>query len=236
MGSVGNEVQGNGLALMPMDTSKNVELTRKFTFETGIQVPLKIVMSTDGSVLDSMYNSISDMKQKYPSAMRDLTKIEDYANNNSFAATNGTSLAVNTAYFGNTQGLETLYNSTVSSGFHPAGTTADSIVIHELGHVAVHSIGKKLYPDEQQFRRAWNNGTLPARLVHEAYKEIQSAPNSYGFHSKLPSERALRGAISRYSLKNFHETIAEAWADYHANGNSSKAMSRAIFATMSKYL
>ena len=236
MGSVGKEVSGGGLALMPSDTSQNVELTRQFMFDTGINVPMKIVMSTDGQTLADLYDTVRDMKKRYPTLMAGLTAIGDETDNNSFGSTDGSTLYVNTAYFGNTQGLDTLYASTVSSGFHPAGTTWKDIDTHELGHIAMHAIGKKWYTDPKEFQRRWNNGTLPARLVHEAYDEIKSAPNSYGFPGKLPSEADLRKAISTYASQNFHETVAEAWTDYHANGNASKAMSRAIYAVMQRYM
>lgn len=235
MGSVGTEVSGGGVALLPSDTSQNVELTRQFELDTGVSVPRKIIMSTDGETLKEVFDTIRDFKNQYPEWMGSLKSIDDYTDNNSFAATNGTVLKVNTAYYGNTQGLDTLYQSTVASGFHPAGTTWRDIDNHELGHVAMHAVGQKMYPDANEFKRRWNNGTLPARLVHEAYQEIQSAPNSYGFRGRVPSESELRGAISRYATKNFHETIAEAWTDYHANKNASKALSRAIMAVMDRY-
>ena len=235
MGSVGAEVSGGGLALLPTDTSQNVELTRQFTFDTGITVPLKIVMSTDGETLQATYDSIREMKRQYPDLMQGLKSIGDYTDNTSFAATNGMELKINTAYFGNTQGLDTLYQSTVSSGFHPAGTTWKDINTHELGHVALRGIAPKMYSDPAELKRRWNNGTLPARIVHEAYAEIQSAPTSYGFRNKIPSESELRAAVSRYATKNFHETVAEAWTDYHANKGSSKALSRAIYAVMNRY-
>ena len=130
---------------------------------------------------------------------------------------------------------DTLYQSTVASGFHPAGTTWRDIDNHELGHVAMHAVGQKMYTDPKEFKRRWNNGTLPARVVHEAYQEILSAPNSYGFRGKVPTEAKLREAVSRYATKNYHETIAEAWTDYHANKNASKALSRAIMTVMERY-
>ena len=235
MGSVGTEVSGGGLALLPSDTSQNVELTRQFEFDTGLNVDRKLIMSTDGETLKDLYDTVRDMKRQYPEWMSGLQRLTDYTNNDSFAATDGRTLRVNTAYFGNTQGLDTLYASTVSSGFHPAGTTWKDIDVHELGHVAVHSVGQKMYTDPKEFQRRWNNGTLPARIVHEAYQEIQSAPNSYGFRNRIPSEAELRSAISRYATKNFHETIAEAWTDYHANKNGSKALSRAIMEVMNRY-
>ena len=123
MGSVGKEISGNGLALRPVDTSRNVDLTTQFEFETGISVSKKIVMSTDGQTLADLYDTIRDMRKQYPTLMSQLRTIDDETDNNSFAKTNGTTLRVNTAYFGNTQGLDTLYASTVASGFHPAGTT-----------------------------------------------------------------------------------------------------------------
>lgn len=235
MGSVGYEVAGGGLALLPTDTSQNAEMTRKFMADTGLDVDSHVIMNTDGDVLKDVYDTIRDMKKRYPTFFSHIDKISDYDDNNSFAATNGTTLRINTAYFGNTQGLDTLYASTVASGYHPAGTTWKDIDVHEMGHMAVRAIGEKLYSDKTQLMRDWKNGKLPARLVHEAYAEIQSAPNSYGFRGKIPTERALRGAICRYALQNYHETVAEAWADYHANGNASKALSRAIVAIMQKY-
>lgn len=237
MGSVGKEVNAtSGVALLPSDTSQNVELTRQFTFDTGINVPLKIVMGTDGETLKDVYDTIREMREKYPDWMKGLTAIADETDNYSFGATDGKTLFINTAYFGNTQGLDTLYQSTVASGFHPAGTTWKDIDVHELGHVAVHAIGQKLFSDPKEFTAAWNSGKLPARLVHEAYEEIKSAPNSYGFPGKLPTESELRAAISKYATKNFHETVAEAWTDYHANGTGAKALSRAIYTIMQKYL
>lgn len=235
MGSVGKEVSGGGLALRPVDTSRNVDLTTQFEFETGISVSKKVMMSTDGQTLADLYDTIRGMRQQYPTLMSGLRTIADETDNTSFAKTNGTTLRVNTAYFGNTQGLDTLYASTVASGFHPAGTTWRDIDAHELGHVALRGAGAKMYSDPAQMAREWSNGKMPARIVHEAYEEIKSAPNSYGFPGKLPTESALRAAISQYATKNFHETIGEAWADYHANGNGSRALSRAIVAVLNRY-
>lgn len=229
MGAIGSEVSGDGLALLPVDTSKNADATRDFMLATGIDVSGKIIMSTDGPVLQNTYDTIIDQMKQHPDLIS-VQDIKDYDNNNAFAATNGISLAANTAYFGNTQGLATLYQGTVDSGFHPAGTTWKDIVSHELGHIAVRGYIKKQNPNASaaEISKLWASGSVSGKIVNDAINEIKKNYKAYGF-TKVPTAQQLRKDISRYATKNRDETIAEAWADFHANGGQAKVLSRVIY-------
>lgn len=230
MGSLGLQM-GNAPALLPSDTSTNVEDARQFTFNTGLDVPLKLIMSTDGPVLQNTLNAIEKFRNQYPDLFNHLSSLGDYTDNSAFAATNGSNLLLNTAYFGNTEGLAALYQGTVDKGVHPAGTTWRDIVVHELGHVATRALIDKKYSTDADRIKDWSNGTTARLIVQNAVKSIQANYTNYGF-TKKPTSAQLRADISKYASSNVNETIAEAWADHNANGSNAKPLSRVIWAAM----
>lgn len=109
------------------------------------------------------------------------------------------------------------YLSDVRQHFHPTGTQPEHIVTHELGHwvsltVLPHDPGD------------YNGETTCKNIVMDAAKSL-------GYRFKSTAQNPLvrqRGEISRYAKTNMLETVAEAVADWRANGDKAHEFSRAI--------
>lgn len=233
MGSLGSVGLGSNVMATPTDTSKNAEYTNQFLAETGVDVSSTIVTKVDGEILKNTYDVMTQQMLLYPEYTSQMKNIQDLANNRAFAATNGSDMRTNIGYFGNINTLEAMYNYDVSNGFHPAGTTWRDIVTHEMGHVVTRGIINKMFDNDADRNAAWHSGEVSRDILRNAVKEVQDNYKAYGFKTK-PTSPQLRSDISKYATHNADESIAEAWADYHANGNNSKALSRAIYNEMRK--
>ena len=233
MGSLGAVGFGSNVMATPIDTSRNAEYTNDFLAKTGLNVDSAVITKTDGEILKNTYDVISQQMALYPEYTSQMRNVQDLANNLAYAATNGMDMKTNIGYHGNINTLETMYNYDVSKGFHPKGTTWRDIVTHEMGHVIVRGLINKVYKTSAEQANAWKNGTLSKQIRREAEKDVQKNWKAYGYDKK-PTAAQLRREISRYATNNADETIAEAWADYHANGNSSMPLSRAIYSAMRK--
>lgn len=239
MGSIGSVGYAgfsmDGVIATPDDTSKNAGYTNDFLAKTGVDVSSTIITKVDGDVLKNTYDVMEQQMTLYPEYTSQLKEITDYGNNASFAATHGNDMLTNIAYFGNTKTLDAMYQRTVESGFHPKGTTWKDIVTHEMGHVVVRGLINKAYSTDAARAKAWGGSKFSGDIVRSATKQVQDNYKAYGFKTK-PTQDALRKGISGYATKNYHETIAEAWADYHANGNNSQPLSRAVYDVIRKMM
>lgn len=237
IGSAGFYFSGEGVIATPEDTSKNADYTNDFQSKhPNVDVASTIITRVDGTVLKDMYDVMEQQMMLYPEYTSQLTSITDYGNNASFAATHGDDMMTNIAYFGNEKALNAMYEKTVADGFHPKGTTAKDIVTHEMGHVIVKGLIQKKYSgDPVAQAKAWRGSKFSGDIVRQAAKQVQQNYKAYGFDKK-PTQESLRAAVSGYAIKNYHETIAESWADYHANGNNSQPLSRAIYDVIRKMM
>lgn len=124
------------------------------------------------------------------------------------------------------------YNLDVALGFHPKGTTSDHIITHESGHILEKALLDKAYANDPYGRQAAFFGRTEAkRIVKNAVTAIKKTHEGKGARTE-----SLIGQISKYAGKNRSETLAEAVADYRANGVNAKPLSRAIWAELKKEL
>ena len=124
------------------------------------------------------------------------------------------------------------YALDVALDFHPKGTTSSHIVTHESGHILEKALVQKAYANDLYGELAAYTGRTEAkRIVANAVKEVKKTPEGKGARTAY-----LVGQISRYAAKNRSETLAEAVADYRANGANAKPLSRAIWAELKKEL
>ena len=233
MGSLGAVGWGSNVMATPIDTSKNADYTNEFLAKTGLNVDSAIITKTDGEILKNTYDVMAQQMALYPEYTEQLRALQDLANNNAYAATNGMDMKTNIGYHGNVNTIEAMYNYDVANGFHPQGTTWKDIVSHEMGHVVVRGIINKTYATDAERAKAWSNGTVARQIRKAAENEVIKNYKAYGFEKK-PTVGELRRGISKYATHNADETIAEAWSDYHANGNNSTPLSRAIYSEMRK--
>ena len=233
MGSVGGNV-----AVLPKDTSYNSERSQDFYNETGIRLDDRVADAIEGDILQSVLKHVGDMSGEYKDLMQNLGSITLGGRVNSLASTNGERLTLNNAFFGDKNTLRLVYEESVRQGFHPAGTSWEHIVDHEMGHIATKGIMMMVHNgDRQAVQRDWasnSNTSTAGQIVTTAIKQIQDNYRDYGF-TKRPTVGELKRDISGYATKNHHETIAEAWADRAANKDNAKPLSREIYRIMMSY-
>lgn len=115
------------------------------------------------------------------------------------------------------QELEEVYDENVKAGFHPKGTTWKNVFDHEVGHKIIDAIHVK-----QGGSLLFGRYNTAERIVSEAYKRLNTSKSLF----------ETRKDISIYALDNMHETVAEAFADYRANGKRAKPLSVAIYSVL----
>lgn len=116
------------------------------------------------------------------------------------------------------------YSKDLKAGFHPMGTTYKDMGIHELGHSIVYRIIKNKYSNPKSIANDWNKNITSKEIVEKAFKNL-------GINDKMAKD-ILRKQISNYAISDYGETIGEAFADYYANGNISKSLSKEIIKVM----
>lgn len=121
-----------------------------------------------------------------------------------FSVTNGNQLRINTRFFKDEQKVSKMYQEDVAAGFHPKGTTAEHIIVHEAGHNVMYALEAK-------------NAGAVERVFRQARKES-------GEKNQLRAAKTISG----YASKNKAECFAEAVADYMANGSKATKFSQAL--------
>ena len=117
-----------------------------------------------------------------------------------------------------------LPDGSIDPHFHPRGTTFDDNPVHESGHVVEYALIINRYSDAGEICRAWNECEIAKEICVEAYQELQKE-QIVGRRSTLYE---LRLDLSDYSTWYYSETMAEAFADYYANREGAKAISKKI--------
>ena len=112
--------------------------------------------------------------------------------------------------------------------WHPAGTTAASIFVHEMGHQIESYLNARDYRDE------WAWGKSADKIVFEAVKKLDSTIEKL----RSPEAYAYAKSISDYAAYKYNEatghwatweTLAEATADYYCNGEKANPLSQEIW-------
>ena len=183
--------------------------------------------SLDGN--DRLENAIesieTDLMYRYPSLVdaESLRTVEEGANGTyAYVYVGGNEVYINKGYFANPD-IETKYARDVASGFHPAGTTAADIVTHEYGHVA-HNMLLRKYP---------NGSTFLGKTVSTQNDAVSILTQTATQNANKLTKQKLgindwAKSISGYANSNKYEMVAEAFADFYANGNRAKTISKEI--------
>lgn len=130
-------------------------------------------------------------------------------------------VGVNQTYF-NSQKIQNAYDDTVRLNFHPARgdkSAMEAVIAHEMGHAVTGQIAGK---------RGKGLEDISNKIITDARKKD---PNN---NRKLRNSD-YAGKVSRYSMKNPAEAVAEAFADVYCNGNKAKSASRYIVDTLNEY-
>lgn len=133
-------------------------------------------------------------------------------------------MQINRKFFDNEKTIQKQYEKDVEAGFHPKGTTYKDMGNHELGHVVMAEIIKSKYKDNKAIAFDWNNEITTKEVIKKSF-------NNLGISDKLTQD-ILRNNISKYAVSNYSETIGEAFADYYANKEKAKTISKEIIKVM----
>lgn len=137
-------------------------------------------------------------------------------------ACSGSKISFNPRYFDRAETLSDLCKqSSVSHWWIPASSPA-SIGAHEAAHALEWAMINMnpgcLYDFEKVM--AWNDCSYAKGIVSQACKNVKKTPYGKG---KVNDE--LIGSVSQYAKASRSETIAEAFADIYANGESANPLS-----------
>lgn len=132
-------------------------------------------------------------------------------------------------------------------GLNPEQKTR-AMVAHEMAHCVETAIARedakkiypKLHPDDPRWKmeeyavRNANAGVVAAYIVRGACKEV------YDDYVPTPSSMydltTIAEKLGHYAVSSFQETMAEAFADYYANGDESAPISKAIVEHTKSYI
>ena len=142
-------------------------------------------------------------------------------------------ISVNDLFYADRNKFDASYANTVKAGFHPAGTTADDVAVHEMGHVMEVAL---IYRNGRKWSE-WAKCTQATRIVGNAAKALKRTPEGRDPITGKPYNiDALIAQVSRYARQNRSEAMAECVADYCRNGNKAKPLSKAVWAELKKEL
>lgn len=246
MGSCGSGSKSGakGGGLSKASDAKNFNELKSYMESQGVKFGDGLE-NMDLGLLKSAAEEIQYFRQEFPQAADSFMEINGVGSGG-YAETHYSKGAIQlTSHFASGN-AETLQNSYVkstqmddydkimghSAPFHPVGTTSANIASHEAGHILEKAlIDKRTDPGGIIGKVTWNKGTEATRIVSNAAKEVKKTPEGKG--KRIDQ---LVGQISRYAGANRSEALAEAVADYRANGANAKPLSKAIWSELKKEL
>lgn len=114
--------------------------------------------------------------------------------------------------YGNWKKIEKAYENDVLSGWHPQGTTAESIVTHEIGHAIDGLLAREgvLGGVTASGEYRYASSSLKNTIMKRAIKMDDSVYSASLFDMKW----AVEYSVSEYATKNNQEWFAECFAEY----------------------
>lgn len=112
------------------------------------------------------------------------------------------------------------YFESLPAGYLPVNVSLRGIASHEIGHCLESYILHKRESDHPgtYSEDAWSESVIAREIVRKAYSSLQTNQ----------SLDELRMEISKYSISDYAETIAEAANDFLTNGSNAQQLSKEI--------
>lgn len=136
---------------------------------------------------------------------------------------NGGKVQVNPTHYNDWSKVQKMYEKDILSGWHPKGTTAESVVTHEVGHAIDGLLAREGVlggvTSSGEYRYA--SSSMRSKIMKRAAKldpDLQDLLN-YSWDPKYGMERAVRRYVSGYATKNPQEWFAECFAEYITSAN-----------------
>ena len=196
------------------------------------KIPRKSVADLTGCDLDSaksvaaayeqVFTKYPQLKGKFdapdarPVGMKDSTYAWCYIKN-------GGKVQVNPGpeRYGNWGKIQQYYERDVLSGWHPEGTTAESIVTHEIGHAIDGLLAREGIKGgvtaSGEYRYA--SSSLKNTIMKRAAKLDPDIAEGLNIDKMLNDTWTVQTFVSRYASKNNQEWFAECFAEYITSAN-----------------
>lgn len=134
---------------------------------------------------------------------------------------NGGKVQVNPKQYSSWQSVVHSYENDVRSNWHPTGTTAESIVTHEIGHAIDGLLAKEKIlggvTASGEYRYA--SSSLKTTIMKRAAKLDPYLAGLMAMDKAWKESRAVAEYVSRYATKNSQEWFAECFAEYITSAN-----------------
>ena len=142
------------------------------------------------SAYQRIFDRFPQLMGKFPAPNVGMTNSNAYAN----CATSTTGqITLNKSKFGNWDALMRAYASDVAKGFHPEGTTAESLITHEFGHAIDGWLARSGLVKT-------DTGYASSTMVEKAFDKSGMSTSTVGWK------------VSSYAKKNDRECFAECFA------------------------
>lgn len=196
--------------------------------------------SLDDNLRDQHYEGVEDSIYGVQSVLRLFPEARPYlsgmtlkatsmdAGAYAFASPSEMSVNLNDMYYKDYQSVRNLMAADVEDRFHPIGSTAQSVSVHETGHVMTYALARKFNTSKNIISQVLVTDAMNSKVV-------QNYMRNNGLRSG-GMRRSISGYADIYSggRVNYNETVAEAVSDYISNGSKANVLSRAIIREMKK--
>ena len=133
----------------------------------------------------------------------------------------GGKVQVNPNIYNDWQSLVKQYDDNVRTGWHPYGTTAESIVTHEIGHAIDGLLAKEGilggYTKSGEFRYA--SSSLKQTIMNRVAKVDENVAYNMSYDRIHKTSFAVEDSVSQYAAENSKEWFAECFAEYITSAN-----------------
>lgn len=155
-----------------------------------------------------------DAPDAHPVNMRDSTYAWCYIKS-------GGRVEVNPNYYKDWKKVQAQYEHDVLTGWHPKGTTAESIVTHEIGHAVDGLLARESVlggvTASGEYRYA--SSSLKNTIMKRAAKLDPDIAEGLNIDKMLNDTWTVQTFVSRYGSKNNQEWFAECFAEYITSAN-----------------
>ena len=186
----------------------------------------------DESVKELNYSSVSralkslrNMLNQYPEINKYVKRISTSDNGAMVFRPSKNDISLNPKFFKDPDAYRNLIKEQVKIGYWMKGTTIESDMVHEAGHVLEFVLLNRNvnYKNTLQKERAWDSCNEAEKIVLEAFNNLRAKGIIRGNRLK----ESLR-SISGYAYVNDSEALAESFSDCFINGNNAHELSKEI--------
>lgn len=240
MGS-GSAGANTGGQIKSVSDTRNIQELSDFMFDKyGITVKQDTLQDVEFESVKMAAEGITFMMDEFPDASFNFHELRGGITRESTLASasyNGI-ISINNNKFATTDKINAIYERNVTAKYHPEGTTAAQITIHEGGHILERALIDKTISDPMggiwdrlAKARAWDKSTCATKVISEAARNAKKTPAGKG-----KNINSLISDVSGYATKNRSEALAECVADYVANKSKAKPLSQEVWKVLKREL